>query len=205
MYSSSKKDDESAVRQGNLGRTMSMPLPIGNRGGDGDRDACRRPCHLLSRALLLSLESFLKFTLMLSCSLMFPSSLSSSIHPSSGLIYFVLPPLLLVYLHLCHLSLCLCWFFLSIGTCKALWHESPLQGCSLWSSSPWVQILHQTSSLTHQPHSDLSWLVLMVPELLTNWLQIPDNPSKMDAAFIKPQSALSLCFTLTLLEGEKSL
>lgn len=141
---------------------MSTPLPKGNRGGDGDRDACRRPCHLFSRALLLSLKYSLKFMLMLSCSLMFPSSLSSSIHPSSGLIYFVPPPLLLMYLHLCHLSLPLLVFsvvsFVTTKLLRYIWKQglsepvkhcdiisflskcvsflTPLQTCSLWSSSP---------------------------------------------------------------------
>lgn len=91
------------MKRGNLRRTISTPLPKRKRGGDCDRDACRRPCCLFSRALLRSLECSLKFTLVFpvfsSVYLFFsPPAFTLSDISSSGLIYFFSPPLPLTYL-----------------------------------------------------------------------------------------------------------
>lgn len=93
------------MRRGNLRRPISTPLPKRKRGGDGDRDACRRPCCLFSRALLRSLECSLKFTLVFlvfsSVYVFFsPPAFTLSDISSSGLIYFFSPPLPLAYLRL---------------------------------------------------------------------------------------------------------
>lgn len=81
------KENKYTVRRGNLRGPIRTSQPERKRGGDGDRDACRRPCCFFSRALALSLECSLKFTLLLMfpCSLVFTSSPSSFfLSPSSS-------------------------------------------------------------------------------------------------------------------------